>query len=473
MTASSMIRRGVPLRALCALTLAAALVAPVPAFAAADDLFPTAPALPGSPVVDSLNAGSDHVDRFSLALAEGDVLSLDLTGDAFQDFDLSIYMPGVEAADPGAEEFFLAARSNAADTAQESLDYLVPPNGAGTYYIEMSALAGATGAYELTWSKVTSAGDAVRLSGTDRYATSYAASRSSFATASAVVIASGANFPDALSAAGLAGALDCPVLLAPTVTSADDTRLGPLYTEINRLDAQTAYIIGGEAAVSSVLFEQVGTWVAAVERIGGSTRYETAQNVAEKIDEINGAPADTAFVVRGDSFADALAASPFAFSQALPILLTPSGTLDAYTSAYLELSNVDQVLIAGGTGAVSAAVAAQIDGLNAGATAVVRMSGTDRYDTAASVATGCIGRGWGDWGSIGIATGANFPDALSGGAALGTRGGPLLLTAPTALSTPARTAIDGNALPGTMVLVLGGSSAVGDSVVSSIKGLLP
>jgi len=466
-------RRGTALRAICALSLLAALAVPAPAMAAADDDFATAPALGASPLLGSLDAGADHVDRFSLALVEGDVLSLDLTGDAYQDFDLSIYMPGVEAAAPGSEEFFLTARSNKSDTAEESLDYLVPPNGAGTYYIELSALSGAMGDYELTWSKTTGAGDAVRLSGADRYATSYAASRSSFATASAVVIASGANFPDALSAAGLAGALDCPVLLAPPVTATDDPRLGPLYAEINRLDARTAYVIGGEAAVSAVLYGQIGTWVASVERIPGSTRYETARNVADKIDEINGVPADTAFVVRGDSFADALAASPFAFSQGLPILLTPSGSLDPFTKSYLELNNVDEVLIAGGTGAVTATVANQLDALNAGATGVVRMSGADRYATAAKVATDCIDRGWGDWSSIGIATGTNFPDALSGGAALGTRGGPLLLTTPSSLSAPAHTAIDANATPGTMALVLGGTAAVNESVLTTIRGLLP
>lgn len=473
MTTSFVTRRGSALRAVCALALLTGLVAPATAFAADDSSFALAPALGASPLIGTLNSGTDHVDRFSLALDEGDVLSLDLTGDAYQDFDLSIYMPGVVDAAPGAEEPFVAARSNAPDTAQESLDFLVPPGAAGTYFVELSALSGAFGEYELTWSKATGIGDAVRLSGSDRYATSYAASRSSFATASAVVIASGANFPDALSAAGLAGALDCPVLLAPPVTAVDDPRLGPLYSEINRLDAHTAYVIGGESAVSSVLFDQVETWVAAVERIPGATRYETAQNVAEKIDEINGAPADIAFVVRGDSFADALAASPFAFSQALPILLTPSGSLDVYTNTYLELNNVDEVLIAGGTGAVSAAVAAQLDALNAGATDVVRMSGADRYETAARVASDCIDRGWGDWSTIGIATGTNFPDALSGGAALGTRGGSLLLTTPTALSAPAAAAIDTNATPGTMALVLGGTSAVNESVITTIRGLLP
>jgi len=466
-------RRGATLRVLCATALLAGLMAPAAALAADDDAFATAPALTPVQQTESLNSVTDRFDRFSVELAADDVLTLDLSGPAFQDFDLSVYSPGVAVAEPGAEDFHLVARSNAPATPEENLTVLVPPGGGGTYYVELSTQAGAAGPYELSWTLESAIGDAVRISGIDRYTTSYAASRSSFTTASAVVIASGANFPDALSAAGLAGALDCPVLLAPPVTSADDPRLGPLYAEMTRLRAGKAYVVGGTSAVNDLMFDQIETWVTSAERIPGATRYETAKNVAEEIDDINGHPSTVAFVVRGDSFADALAVSPFAFSQAIPILLTSSSTLDPYTSSYLELHNVGTARIAGGTGAVSTAVASQLDGLNSGATVVYRMQGATRYETAAKVASDCIGLGWGSWDSIGVATGANFPDALSGGAALGTRGGSLLLTERAVLSDPAETAIEDNAGGATKVLVLGGVVAVNDSVVSSIRGLLP
>jgi len=448
-------------------------MAPAAALAADDNSFALAPALTPVLQTGNLNAATDRFDRFRVDLAADDVLTLDLSGPAFQDFDLSVYGPGVELAADGAEDFYLVARSNAPATPEENLTLLVPVSGDGTYFVELSTQAGAVGAYELAWTLESAVGDAVRISGIDRYATSYAASRSSFATASAVVIASGANFPDALSAAGLAGALDCPVLLAPPVTQDSDPRLGPLYAEITRLGADKAYVVGGTSAVNALMFDQIQTWVASAERIPGATRYETAKNVAEKIDAINGHASTVAFVVRGDSFADALAVSPFAFSQAIPILLTPSNTLDPYTSSYLELRNVGAARIAGGTGAVSAAVATQLDALNSGATAVYRMQGATRYETAAEVASECIGLGWGSWDSIGVATGANFPDALSGGAALGTRGGSLLLTERAVLSEPAEAAIADNASAASKVLVLGGVAAVSDSVVTSIQGLLP
>ncbi len=65
--------------------------------------------------------------------------------------------------------------------------------------------------------------ETTRIAGIDRYETAVKACRSAFPTASAVVVASGENFPDALAGAGLAGAYDAPLLL---------TRKGTLYSGI-------------------------------------------------------------------------------------------------------------------------------------------------------------------------------------------------------------------------------------------------
>ncbi|MDP2234399.1 MAG: cell wall-binding repeat-containing protein [Actinomycetota bacterium] len=468
-------RRGSFMSLTCACALLAGLIAPMSGVALEydDAQFFSAPPLAAVEQTGTLNYSNDRLDRFWVDLSANQVLSLDLAGAAFQDFDLTIYSPDVVSAPIDHEEFYVEARSNNANTATESLGFLVPPSGTGRYFVEISAHGGATGAYQLTWSLRTALGDAVRISGADRYSTAYAASRSTFTSSSAVVIASGANVPDALAAAGLAGALECPVLLVPAATSLDDPRVAPLYLELTRLGAHDAYIIGGTAAVNDFMYTEIGKMVPSVQRIPGSTRYETAKNVADKIDQINGAPSDTVFVVRGDSFADALAVSPFAYSQRLPILLTPPGGLDAYTRSYIELNDVADVRIAGGTGAVSAAVATSIDSLNSGATDVDRMDGANRYETAAKVAEECVSLGWGDWNAIGLATGMNFPDALSGGAALGTRGGVLLLTETGTLSQAAYDAISGNASPTTIALVLGGTAAVNDAVIQTVRGLLP
>ena len=52
-----------------------------------------------------------------------------------------------------------------------------------------------------------------RLGGDNRYQTMAKIVSTGFTTSDSVVVATGQNFPDALSASALAGALDCPVVL--------------------------------------------------------------------------------------------------------------------------------------------------------------------------------------------------------------------------------------------------------------------
>lgn len=461
----------------CALASMVALATLLPAsgslaiMAQADDsTFAGAPELIPPSVAGVLNESNEY-DRYSIAVSGDQMLTVTLSGPVGQDFDLTLYSPQVATAP--ASEFHVVLKSEAEGTSAESISYLVPPGAAGPYFIEVKAFAGAAGAYTLNCS-VTSE-NAVRLSGPDRYRTSYAASRSSFATASVAVVASGANFPDALSAAGLAGAVEGPVLLAPFTTNGEDPRVTDLCREIQRLGCTKVYVIGGEKAITAEVFTKLASAGSVAEdpkRIAGLTRYETAAKVAKEIQLLNGVPT-AAFVVRGDDYPDALAVSPYAYANALPILLTTPGALDTFTSSYIEESGITDIVVAGGVSAVDDEVRISIEALNDGTATVQRMSGASRYATAADVAGKCAARGWGAWGRIGIATGTNFPDALSGGFACGARNGVLLLTSGTALSPDAYDAIEMNAVGDSTALVLGGESALSEAVRLEIAGLLP
>ena len=96
----------------------------------------------------------------------------------------------------------------------------------------------------------------------------------------------------------------------------------------------------------------------------------------------------------------------------------------------------------------------------AGATglAVTRVSGADRYATAAAIADA----GWPDAlpasSTLLLATGSTFPDAVAGSAAAGHLGVPLLLTASGSLSSAAAAEID--RLKPAQVALLGGTSAL-------------
>jgi putative cell wall-binding protein len=293
-----------------------------------------------------------------------------------------------------------------------------------------------------------------------RYTTAIEVSKGVFPDCSCdtVVLATGTSFPDALSASGLAGAYECPLLLV-------GSQLDEVITELNRLNASTVVIVGGTGAVSQDI-EDVLDDTFTVDRIQGVNRYETSALVAERIEDLVGA--DVAFIVRGDNFADALAVSPFAYSQRMPVLLTASTALSGRTATALSDLDIEEAVIAGGEGAVVPGVKTTVDSILVanGGSESSRWWGADRYATARDVAEKGILAGWGTPGVVGLATGTNFPDALGGGAACGYHGGVLLLTTPSSLSSQAEGFLSANSGFVGEVRLSGGTGALADQVMT-------
>lgn len=266
------------------------------------------------------------------------------------------------------------------------------------------------------------------LGGATRYHTAVNIARMTDAPAGTVVLATGRNYPDALAASGLAGALDAVLLLT-------DTKLPTVVADaIADLGTTRVVIVGGDDVVSSAIETQLSA-LYTVERVEGLDRYETAANVAKRM-LAAGAHADEVFLVSGVNFADAASAAPLAYSAGVPILLTKPGELSQASEDFIRDRMTSEVYIVGGTAAVSAAVQDEVDGMIpphlGGASRVA--AGVNRYDTSAKLANWGFAQGWADFNRIGIATGANFPDALTGGALMGSFGHALVLTDPTALS---------------------------------------
>ncbi|MDI6901884.1 MAG: S8 family serine peptidase [Anaerosomatales bacterium] len=305
-----------------------------------------------------------------------------------------------------------------------------------------------------------------RVSAANRYATAVLLSARTFAAGSVdtVVLASGEDFPDALAASGLAGAYGSPLLL-----TSRDRLAGGVLGEIERLGARGVVIVGGPVAVSDAVKGTLEDAGLDVRRVAGPDRYRTASAVAlEMRAELGAAMPATAFVVRGDGFADALAVSPFAYAAGIPVLLTPPSALAPATRATLLELGTTEVVIAGGTTAVSDAVAAQVDALPGIATPV-RRSGSNRFATAASVARFGLARGWTSGVYVGVATGSDFPDALGGGVVAGARDGVLLLTDPADLSSAASLLIEEIGYHAIPVDAYGGVGALSSAVVVGLK----
>ncbi|TDB36968.1 MAG: hypothetical protein D9V44_10735 [Actinobacteria bacterium] len=306
--------------------------------------------------------------------------------------------------------------------------------------------------------------DTTRTSGADRYATAIALSSSAFAdsTVTTAVVATGRDFPDALSASSLAGVYGSPILLVGSSVTAS------LTAELDRLGAQHVVLIGGTSAVPTTVELALSAHYN-VSRIQGSDRYATSVAVAREVASLTGGVTE-AFFARGDGFADALAVSPFAYGQAMPVLLVRPTSIPTTVSAAVGSLGLTDGIIAGGEPAVSATVKTDLDGLLSGT--VTRVWGTDRYLTARAVADYGVAQGWGDYSYVGIATGLTFPDALGGGPVAAQNHGVLLLTNPQSLSAPVSSAITANKGTIDLVDIYGSEKAVTAGVRTAVEALL-
>ncbi|MDP2233682.1 MAG: cell wall-binding repeat-containing protein, partial [Actinomycetota bacterium] len=318
-----------------------------------------------------------------------------------------------------------------------------------------------------------------RSSGTTRYETAVAASKGYFRSgADIVVLCTGENFPDALSAAPWARFLKAPVLLARR-TSVPES----VMDEIERLGATDIWIVGGESAVSSAVKTQLEAAGLNVDRqLQGADRYATSAKIANFLYDAvvgDGRPfSGQAFVARGDSFPDALAVAPLAAATYSPIILVRTNApLPAASDDVFEFLPIRSAFIVGGTDVVSEEVELAIEVWttlhNGSSSPATRMEGDDRYETAVSVLRNAVSMNWLDLDTVGIATGANFPDALGGGAALGTYGSPLLLTRPGSLPPSVSAVLTQRAAEIGRVDIFGGEDVVSDAVRAEITGLLP
>lgn len=413
--------------------------------------------LTSSPVTGWVGSLSDVSDVYAVTLSEGQVFRASVnTGAPGLWVELFLYRPTATSVNG---DFPVAYGDFGARTVPDGFTFLVPPGGTGTYYLEVFAVS-SSGDYTLTHS-VDPGARQLRLYGADRFDTAQAITRSMAVTSDVAIVATARNFPDALSAAGLAGAYDAPLVLVDTNTVPFSA-----YDMLRLLEPDRIIIVGGTAAVSSSVETELRTLAPSVRRLSGSTRYSTALAVAREIRSVVG-HADEVFLARGDQFPDALAAAPQAFARKMPVLITPPGSLESGVAAFINESDVSLVTILGSTQAISSGVQSAVDALNGGATDVVRLQGADRYATAANIAANGVRRGWVDFEWVGVATGTNFPDALAGGVCMGSYGGVLLLTLPTRLSSPTSDVLARYG-PASHIAVLGGTQAVSNSVYSAL-----
>jgi len=296
-----------------------------------------------------------------------------------------------------------------------------------------AAVAGATTTISIT-----------RVSGGTRDETAIGASQQRFTgqAAKSVVLASDANFPDALAGAPLAVAKVGPLLLVPpsgltAEVSQEITRAAPVKA--------TVYILGGSGAIPLSVDAALTALGYVPVRLAGADRFGTAVAIAGAL----GNPS-TVFEATGDGFPDGLSAGAAAAAAGGAVLLTNGSAQATETAAYLAAHPGTHYAIGGPAAAADPS-----------ATAVI---GSDRYLTATMVASKFFTTPL----IAGFASGLAFPDALSGGANIGIHGGPLLLVPQSGALPPALNTYLVNTPSITSGLLYGGAVAVGNDVAAEL-----
>lgn len=216
-------------------------------------------------------------------------------------------------------------------------------------------------------------------------------------------------------------------------------------------------IFGGTGVISAAVEEHLTSCTTGtVSRIAGRDRYETAAAISQAAFTT----ATTVFLAVGTNYPDAVAAGPAAKASGSPILLVKSDSVPSVTRIEIERLGATNIVLLGGEAAISESVADTL----ASSFTVTRLSGLNRYETAAEISAAAFPD---PVPVVYIATGENFPDALAGGPAAVAAGGPILLTLPTAI--PDATTEELLRLAPEHIVVLGGSSVVGDEVVGDLE----
>lgn len=194
-------------------------------------------------------------------------------------------------------------------------------------------------------------------------------------------------------------------------------------------------------------------------RVSGSDRFATAVAASKAHFPKT---ASIVFLANGLNFADALSASAAAAHKGGPLLLTSPSSLPASTLAELKRLKPKTVVVVGGTGAVSNAVASKVKALGA---KVTRLAGKDRFATSRAVANAEFSTS--DYAYI--ANGLAFPDALAASGAAGAKGAPVILVNGKAKAVDAETLNTLKKLKVYTTYVAGGTGAVSSGIESSLK----
>ena len=287
-----------------------------------------------------------------------------------------------------------------------------------------------------------------------------------------IIIANGENGKEAdpLTAAGLAGAYDAPVLLTQTASLPAATKA--IITEIARKNPRVRiHLIGGTASVPDARWNEIKRIKGVSttkDRIAGANRYDVSANIANRIVSLKGAAAISGLIlIAADNpaaFYDALAASPIAYAKTMPMLSVKKGSVPPSVAKVMNSSALKNKKR-------YAASSATYIGAGSLSKATRLTNSKNRYTAASNIANFAIAQNWASAACVGLT--AKLPDALTGSAYLGKRGGVMLFTDSSKAIQPAsKSFITAHKTQIVDACVMGGTGSVPEAQRTSLKNLL-
>ncbi len=295
----------------------------------------------------------------------------------------------------------------------------------------------------------------LRLGGSDRYnaAVEIAKKFQNGKMLDNVVIANGLNFPDALTGSALTSSLNASILLTYTNYMPKSTIE---YIKGNLKKEGTIYLLGSTGVVpDSCISELKAAGFTKFVRLGGSDRYDTNLEIVNKMNVKEGTPI---FVANSTSFADSLSASPISAAKGMPIFLSLKDYMPEKIMKAIKKIKPSKIYIIGSNGVISDGLANQLSKV----APVTRLGGADRYDTCLA-----INKHFNlDTENAIIASGLDFPDALTGSVLAAKLNAPVILL-PSWVGERQKTYIDSTRMRN--LYVLGGNGLITDTMINELK----
>lgn len=248
-----------------------------------------------------------------------------------------------------------------------------------------------------------------RFNGSDRYSTDIMVTDYGWGNRSEnIVIVSGEDYPDALSAAPFAAKLKAPLLLVKK-TLLDES----VKNEIIKLRPVNAYIIGGQGSVSSNIADTLNKMGINIIRIEGRNRCETSLKIAGYMGS-----SGKVFIAADDDYADAVSLTSIAAKENMPIIFCSKNTIPEELKEYLKNNNVTECWLIGGPSALSNNISEQLSGC-------IRIYGNNRYETNVEIINTFYDKF--DFKNVFIVNGNNLADAVSCASLAGINSSPIIL----------------------------------------------